>query len=96
MNKKRLITSLVMLTFALSLFVAASLAWFSVSQNAESNNVTIITDDRYITSTEITYYTYDDVYLLDSETDSIKTWDTTTSNWIAPTYESPEDSGHQF
>lgn len=96
MTKKRLITSVVTLAFALCLFVTASFAWFAVSQNVNSNAVSLTADSGYIISKEITYYTLNDVYKIDNETESIKLWDEQSSLWVDPTYEYPEDSGYQF
>ena len=96
MKNRRIILSFISLVFSFILFVVSTYAWYAISNNINADNIDITVDPGIITSIDITYYTLDMVYKYDDTSESIKSWDSSSSSWVNPSYQSPEDIGYSF
>jgi len=82
MIKRKLLISLVQLIFALFALVATSFAWFTISQNVESQGIDLKVVEGAITSYEIQYFTPSTVYKYNDKTNDMYEYSTTTSSWV--------------
>lgn len=96
MNKKKMVFSLLSLILSFFLFIGASLAWFATSSQVNNDPIGLNVDPGYITSSEIMFYTYDNVYKSTSQSNQLLVYNSLSSQWIEPTYVDDDDQGYMF
>lgn len=96
MDRRRFVISMIELILSAAAFVVVSFAWFALSTETSTGPIEIGISPGYIDISEITYYTKDDVYRFDNDSNTLLVYDENTMTWVLPAYTDPVDAGFSF